>query len=869
MENFRQHVYSTCLNKMLGFTYEQCCELREYGLYKKYEKGLACDEYIEDLRVVVNKRLLVNTPITKAELDNHDYSTYVKHGEEVTDLALGNKDKYTQILLDILVDFQDNYVAKRTYAGTLLDKKVCFVKQNFANLSKESRDFLVVFLKAFLGPIQIYEGYGASERLEKAITQYVLKGKTVQVDVDEIKRKYYSITSQQLDELGLKVYDSDFHTGYDVTADSKREVVIIPAFIDGKNVGKLDTMYVSKGAVHPQTVVILGDVDMVQNFMPYSQNVTKVYALGNIKGMCRYSLNASSDLFTVTEDATYLAVNDNPYYVLKSVKETAPSHFKCNEQTQVIGSRAFSNCNVTSIDFANAKYLSDEALAYCKATQLDFSNFDTLTMKVCLSCPNLKRVVLGNKMSVLRHWPFDCVTTLEELVISNSLKSFFDFEHNIGLKRIVVEKDVTLPICLFEKCKDVQEVVCTEQTFKNYFRPGGFGTPKCDYRFVDISTYKKATTTTVATKTVAKTDNATPSTQTKSTSATTKTTAKVSPSTTTTTADTSKYDTPEARKKDAEFIKLLQEQYDANCYEEADGASLSGPTGIACKKFHAPKWFGDLQISSIWYFFFDEEEEIEYVHFKSDVQLREDVLKDCPNLEYIQSDGDITYVEASALNYVPKLETKYGGVTYIKVNDNPYYIAKECTSKKVTDVVLHPDCVVVRNYAFYENQTVESVDFANVKYIGDNVFNDCPNLKKITINDATVSVGLCDNTDFVFRCNALEQLNFGNGVQKLNCFPLRCCEGIKTLTLPPLVTQLVDDFCQECTNLEEVKFPPNLAEISFTTLAHMPALKTIYVGKDTVVKTQPNGVWDELILSTIGGTEECTKRVSKIKIVRY
>jgi hypothetical protein len=103
-----------------------------YGLYKKYEKGLACDEYIEDLRVVVNKRLLVNTPITKAELDNHDYSTYVKHGEEVTDLALSNKDKYTQILLDILVDFQDNYVAKRTYAGTLLDKKVCFVKPESA-----------------------------------------------------------------------------------------------------------------------------------------------------------------------------------------------------------------------------------------------------------------------------------------------------------------------------------------------------------------------------------------------------------------------------------------------------------------------------------------------------------------------------------------------------------------------------------------------------------------------------------------------------------------------------------------------------------------------------------------------------------------
>ena len=872
MENFRQSVYNTCLNKMVGFSYEQCRELIDSGLYGKYQRGLAIDDYIEGLRLVLNKRLFASAPITPAELDNCNYDTYYQHSRAIFDFVLDCKDEYTQTLVDILVDFQDNFVANRTYTGTILDNKVCFVNEKFANLSKASRDFLVIFLRGFLHPMHIYEGYGSADRLEKAIAKYVIANNIVTINIDQLKQKYHSITSDQLAELGLKATKSEFHSGLDVTADANREIVVIPAFIDGKNIGKLDTTYVSQGAAHPQTVVILGDVDMIDNFMCYSQNVTKIYALGKIKGMCRYSLNASGNLFTTTDDATYLNVNDNPYYVLKSVKKSAPSHFRCHEQTQVIGSHAFDGSNVTSIDFANAQQLSDQALAFCKVYELDFSNFDRLSMKVCFGCDNLKRVVLGSKMSYLQPWPFDCVSTLEEIVISSSFKAsaFSDFESNCGIKKIVVLTDATLPICLFRKCKDLQQVVCTENTYKKHLRPGLFGMPDHQYDYVDVSTYKTNTASPLATKTQAKSTNATLSTPTNTVATANTTAVKIPPATATQKRDTSRFDTAEARQKDQEFIKLLKEKYDADCYDEEGGvASLSGPTGIAYKKFHAPKWFGELPITSIWYFFHDEEEEIEYVHFKNDTQLQEEVLMDCPNLEYIQADGDITYVHGLALSYVPKLETKHGGVTYVKVNDNPYYIAKECTSKKVKDVVLHPDCVVVQNSAFNNNETIESVNFANVKYIGDNIFSECPNLKKITVNDTTISIGLNDDADFVFNCNALEHLDLGNGVQKINCFPVRCCDNLKQLTLPPLVSKLANGFCQKCDNLTEVKFPPNLDRIAFATLAEMTALKTIYVGKDTIVETTSNDVWDDLLLSSVGGTAECTKRISKIKIIRY
>lgn len=170
---------------------------------------------------------------------------------------------------------------------------------------------------------------------------------------------------------------------------------------------------------------------------------------------------------------------------------------------------------------------------------------------------------------------------------------------------------------------------------------------------------------------------------------------------------------------------------------------------------------------------------------------------------------------------------------------------------------------------------LEEVNFGSgVKSVGDNVFQQCPNLKYCDLSPATEVIGAsmfeqCYKLEEIvipaslrqmgkkafYQCKGLKKVTFEQGSQ-LTAIPqmaFNTCQQLETLELPEGVATLEYSSLNNCTGLKTLTLPSTLTEVQDIALKGLTSLTTLTINA-TVPPTAPEGK------KMFGGTDmsQCT-----------
>ena len=143
---------------------------------------------------------------------------------------------------------------------------------------------------------------------------------------------------------------------------------------------------------------------------------------------------------------------------------------------------------------------------------------------------------------------------------------------------------------------------------------------------------------------------------------------------------------------------------------------------------------------------------------------------------------------------------------------------------------------------WYDGKGLESVEELHIPSTfvswGAYTFNQCPNLKKITVaedNPRYYSVGNCvierDTGELVLGCSRSVIPNDGS-VRSIGRYAFYNRAGLEKIVIPEGVTEIIFRAFANCTSLREVKLPESLRTIDEAAFLGCSALEAIELGKN-------------------------------------
>lgn len=155
------------------------------------------------------------------------------------------------------------------------------------------------------------------------------------------------------------------------------------------------------------------------------------------------------------------------------------------------------------------------------------------------------------------------------------------------------------------------------------------------------------------------------------------------------------------------------------------------------------------------------------------------------------------------------------GVFYQILDDCSGFVVKNY-DKTIgqTNIVIPDTCrglpvVAIEHKAFHGAEQLESVMIGNnVKELAWSVFEDCKNLKKVTLGS-----GLTEISTNAFRNTGIESIVIPEGVSKISFYAFADCLNLKKVTVPKSVTTICDCAFENCYALEEVILSEGLSVI--------------------------------------------------------
>ena len=122
----------------------------------------------------------------------------------------------------------------------------------------------------------------------------------------------------------------------------------------------------------------------------------------------------------------------------------------------------------------------------------------------------------------------------------------------------------------------------------------------------------------------------------------------------------------------------------------------------------------------------------------------------------------------------------------------------------------------------------------------DSYFEECNNLKSITIPDSVTTIG-----DYAFSsCDSLTSVTIGNGVTFIDNYAFFHCRSLTSIVIPNSVTSIGGGTFYECTSMQYYDFSTHE---SVPTLANTSAFSKIPSTCKIIV---PDALYDEWIAAT-------------------
>ena len=143
--------------------------------------------------------------------------------------------------------------------------------------------------------------------------------------------------------------------------------------------------------------------------------------------------------------------------------------------------------------------------------------------------------------------------------------------------------------------------------------------------------------------------------------------------------------------------------------------------------------------------------------------------------------------------------------------------------------------------------------------IGNYAFNQCENLKSITIPNSVTKID-----DAAFAWTGIEQLTIPNSVERISPYICEGCQSLKSITLSNIMTEIHASAFGNCTSLTNVTIPDSVTSIDGAAFGNCTGLTSIII-PNSVTSIGEYAFEDCTSLSTItyNGTKAQWNKISK------
>jgi len=202
--------------------------------------------------------------------------------------------------------------------------------------------------------------------------------------------------------------------------------------------------------------------------------------------------------------------------------------------------------------------------------------------------------------------------------------------------------------------------------------------------------------------------------------------------------------------------------------------------------------------------------------------------------EGVTAIGDYAFYKAVNLSEI----TLADSITYLG-----YRIFSGCESlKTVTLPKSFNDCYRVDtgdgpNSAFSHSSITEIIIPEGITSVPSYIFSNARSLEKIIIPDSVTVIG----EKAFWGCVALEEADFGNGLERIDQYAFYDCSSLTSVTLPESLTSLANCVFEKCTSLLEVTLPDSLESVDVYCFIYCSSLEKVNFGNG--LKTLSDGVF--------------------------
>ncbi len=199
-------------------------------------------------------------------------------------------------------------------------------------------------------------------------------------------------------------------------------------------------------------------------------------------------------------------------------------------------------------------------------------------------------------------------------------------------------------------------------------------------------------------------------------------------------------------------------------------------------------------------------------------------FKGCKNLKEVTMPDGITNI-TEAFTECPKINTKEGGITYVKINNNPHYYAV-LVDESETRISFNTDTVILGQCLLRDHPNIVNCFLPDVKIIPRLCFSGAKKLEVIMIPDTVEKI---ESAAFE-NCPSLRDVVFlGDATREIEDSCFRGCTALIFMELPIFLRSIGPFLLENCSSLTELKIPYYVTKIGKGAFRDCPLLNKIDV----------------------------------------